>query len=76
MTGVYFNDNTKLIRDRSGVNLVYFVRRGANRVDDVEKYSTGRGGENVPREIQKKELLLKHFFGYLEGTGAQKDDEF
>ena len=47
MTGVYFNDNTKLSRDRDGTNIIYFVRRGANRVDDVERYTS----RDIPREI-------------------------
>ena len=65
---MYFNDNTKLLRDQSGKTVDYFHRESATRMDTVATYKI----DEHPKEISKKILLLKHFHEYLEG----KMDEF
>ena len=67
--GVYFNDNTKILRDQSAKIVTYIERNSASRQESIESYVI----EEVPREIQKKVLLMKHFAEYLEGA---KEDDF
>ena len=38
VTGVYFNDNTKLIRNNSGKTVEYFHREDAVRMDTMTSY--------------------------------------
>ena len=71
-TGVYFNDNTKLIRSTKGEHLNYFYREAASRADSMATYTI----DNYPREINKKIMLLKHFHEYLEGKSDEFLDEF
>ena len=66
--GVYFNDNSKILRDTSGKMVTYIERNSANRQEQIDSYPI----DEVPKEINKKVLLLKHFAEYLEGT----KDEF
>ena len=49
-TGVYFNDNTKLLRHMKGQKLEYFYREGASRTDSVATYNV----DNYPKELNKK----------------------
>ena len=68
-TGVYFNDNTKLLRGTSGKTVDYFHREAAQRVDTMVTFAIN----HHPKEINKKMLLMKHFHEYLEG---KSNDEF
>jgi len=66
-TGVYFNDNTKVLRSSDGLHFEYMERKTAERIDIVTSHTL----DEYPKEIHKKVLLLKHFHEYLEG----KNDE-
>ena len=66
--GVYFNDNSKMVRDRQGRLITYAERTTASRQEHFETHVI----DSVPKELQKKVLLLKHFAEYLEGP----KDEF
>lgn len=66
--GVYFNDNSKMLRDVSGKVIVYAERKSASREEQTDSYPI----DEIPKELQKKTLLLKNFAEYLEGT----KDEF
>ena len=71
--GVYFNDNSKMLKDATGKLVTYIERNSASREEKVDTYVI----TEAPKEIQKKVLLLKHFAEYLEGTNDsfQQDDE-
>ena len=66
--GVYFNDNSKMLRDVSGKVIVYAERKSASREEQTDSYPI----DEIPKELLKKTLLLKNFAEYLEGT----KDEF
>jgi polo-like kinase 1 len=62
-TGVYFNDSTKIIVDRSGENFEYIEKKPGDKVDTINSYKmTDYPAE---RELQKKVTLLQHFRNYL-----------
>ena len=69
--GVYFNDNTKMLKDATGKLVTYFERNSANRQEQVDTYVI----TEAPKEIQKKVLLLKHFGEYLEGNKDSFQDD-
>ena len=70
-TGVYFNDNTKLLRRVKGEHIDYFTREQASRVDLMKTHTM----DDHPKEIEKKVMLLKHFHEYLEGKTDEFQDE-
>jgi len=70
-TGVYFNDNTKILRFGDGKSIKYFERKSAERVDDIAVYTIA----DHPPVIAKKVLLVKHFHEYLEGRPDDLLDE-
>ena len=69
--GVYFNDNSKMIRDASGKVVTFFERNSASRQEEVNTYFISE----APKEIQKKVLLMKHFAEYLEGNKDSFQEE-
>ena len=62
-TGVYFNDNTKLVQDCSAKQAHFFYREDQNRIDSMKTFSIS----DYPKELEKKMLLISHFSEYLEG---------
>jgi len=65
MTGVFFNDSTKIILDANAVNFNYMERRASDKQDVVSTHSL----TDYPKELQKKVTLLHHFKSFLEGDG-------
>jgi polo-like kinase 1 len=63
-TGVFFNDNTKILLDSKGEQFNYVQRNRVENQDVVNSYST----TEYPKEIQKKITLLNHFRKYLDGN--------
>jgi len=73
VTGVFFNDSTKIILDTVEGKFEYMERRPTDKQDIVSNYTL----TDYPKELQKKVTLLQHFRSYLEGDGKdpQNDDE-
>ena len=69
--GVYFNDNSKILRDAAGKLVTYVERHTASRQEQIDQYQI----DEAPKEIRKKVLLLKHFAEYLEGSKDEFQDE-
>ena len=65
VTGVFFNDSTKIILDVNGVTFNYMERRASDKQDVVSSHSL----TDYPKELQKKVTLLHHFKSFLEGDG-------
>jgi len=65
LTGVFFNDSTKIILDPKGSTFEYMERRPTDKQDIVNSYTL----TEYPKELQKKVTLLQHFRSYLEGDG-------
>jgi polo-like kinase 1 len=65
ITGVFFNDSTKIILDVNGVTFNYMERRASDKQDVVSSHSL----TDYPKELQKKVTLLHHFKSFLEGDG-------
>jgi len=65
ITGVFFNDSTKIILDPKGSVFEYLERRPTDKQDIVTSYTL----TDYPKELQKKVTLLQHFKSYLEGDG-------
>ena len=63
VTGVFFNDSTKIVLDPNGCDFEYFERRASDRQD----VGTSHKLTDYPKEHQKKVTLLQHFRSYLEG---------
>ena len=53
-TGVYFNDNTKILRNVDGVRIDYLERKTEDRTEALATFST----TDYPKELQKKVMLL------------------
>eukprot|EP00347_Sterkiella_histriomuscorum_P000652 403375018 len=68
VTGVFFNDSTKIVLDPNGYHFDYFERRSSDR-QDIGKECTLT---EYPKELQKKVTLLQHFRSYLEGSEKPK----
>ncbi len=64
VTGVFFNDSTKIVLDPNGYHFDYYERRNADRQDIGKEYTL----TEYPKELQKKVTLLQHFRSYLEGS--------
>eukprot|EP00743_Colponemidia_sp_Colp-15_P006246 GILK01006720.1.p1 GENE.GILK01006720.1~~GILK01006720.1.p1 ORF type:complete len:776 (-),score=140.89 GILK01006720.1:210-2465(-) len=62
-TGVFFNDNSKIILATDGSRFEYVERRTVDKVDVRFSHTL----ESYPSELQKKVTLLKHFKSYLLG---------
>lgn len=74
MTGVFFNDSTKIILHNNGSMISYMERRNGDRQDAISTHSL----TDYPKELQKKVTLLQHFRSYLESearqnTGTEED---
>lgn len=65
MTGVFFNDSTKILLDPKGSTFEYMERRPTDKQDVVTQHTLS----DYPKELQKKVTLLQHFRSYLEGDG-------
>jgi len=63
VTGVFFNDSTKIILDAKTTTFEYMERRSTDKQDVVTSYPLN----DYPKELQKKVTLLQHFRSYLEG---------
>jgi len=63
ITGVFFNDSTKIVLDPKGSAFEYMERRPSDKQDIVNSYTL----TDYPKELQKKVTLLQHFRSYLEG---------
>lgn len=68
VTGVFFNDSTKIVLDPNGYHFDYFERRSSDRQDIGKEYTL----TEYPKELQKKVTLLQHFRSYLEGSEKPK----
>jgi len=71
LTGVFFNDSTKIILDPKGSTFEYMERRPTDKQDIVTSYTL----TEYPKELQKKVTLLQHFRSYLEGDGKDSQPE-
>jgi len=73
VTGVFFNDSTKIVLDPKGSVFEYMERRPSDKQDVVNSYTL----TDYPKELQKKVTLLQHFRSYLEGDAKdiQPTDE-
>jgi polo-like kinase 1 len=63
MTGVFFNDSTKILLDTKTSTFEYMERKSADKQDVVNTYTL----TDYPKELQKKVTLLQHFKSYLDG---------
>jgi polo-like kinase 1 len=70
VTGVFFNDSSKIILDPKGSNFEYMERRASDKQDIVSSYTLS----DYPKDLQKKVTLLQHFRSYLEGDGKNDND--
>jgi polo-like kinase 1 len=68
VTGVFFNDSTKIVLDPNGYHFDYMERRSSDRQDIGKEYTL----TDYPKDIQKKVTLLQHFRSYLEGSEKPK----
>jgi polo-like kinase 1 len=59
-TGVFFNDNTKLIQD-DHKNYYYYERQGADKYDTLIKFN------DPPLKVEKKVLIHQRFARYIIG---------
>jgi polo-like kinase 1 len=71
LTGVFFNDSTKIILDPKGSTFEYMERRPTDKQDIVTTYTL----TEYPKELQKKVTLLQHFRSYLEGDGKDTQQD-
>lgn len=71
VTGVFFNDSTKIVLDPNGYHFDYFERRSSDRQDIGSQHNL----TEYPKELQKKVTLLQHFRSYLEGTEKPKQND-
>ena len=71
MTGVYFNDNTKLVQDLDSKQAHFFYREDHTRIDSLKTF----GLADYPKELEKKMLLIKHFSEYLNGKHDDSQDQ-
>lgn len=69
VTGVFFNDSTKIVLDPNGHHIDYMERRSSDRQDFAKQYTL----TEYPKELQKKVTLLQHFWSYLEGNDKPKN---
>jgi len=67
-SGVFFNDNTKVIADPKGLKFEYVERNPADKQDTITTHSL----TDYPKDLQKKVTLLHHFKKYLEGDKDAK----
>jgi len=73
MTGVFFNDSTKIVYNPRTNTFEYMERRSTDKQDISNTYSI----TDYPKDLQKKVTLLQHFKSYLEGDLkdlAQEDE--
>lgn len=68
--GVFFNDTSKIILDKQGVNFAYMERKKSERQDYV--IHKGKLAE-YPKEIKQKIFILQHFRSYLEVARKEED---
>jgi len=66
MTGVFFNDSTKIILNMKTETFEYMERRAADKQDVVTTHTL----TDYPKELQKKVTLLHHFKSFLEGESG------
>jgi len=71
LTGVFFNDSTKIILDPKTSTFEYMERRPTDKQDIVNNYTL----TEYPKELQKKVTLLQHFRSYLEGDAKDSQPE-
>ena len=65
MTGVYFNDSTKMLT--ACEDFFFYIER-VEKEDVVKKYFF----KDYPYELKKKVSLFNHFKGYLQGENENK----
>jgi polo-like kinase 1 len=70
LTGVFFNDATKIVMKKDGEHFDYIEKIGCNKTDTPTLYSMSQ----YPSTLQKKVMLLQHFRGYLEGELSKKEN--
>ena len=66
--GVYFNDNTKIVKDENK-NYYYYEREGAEKIDKELKFSF----DNIPARLEKKVLIHERFARYIVGDDPLDD---
>lgn len=71
VTGVFFNDSTKIVLDPNGYHFDYYERRSSDRQDIGKEFTL----TEYPKELQKKVTLLQHFRSYLEGSEKPKTND-
>ena len=69
--GVYFNDATKIILDRSKSTFYYYDSSKGEKADAPVAHTL----KEHPAGLSKKVALLKHFRNYLEGE-TKREEEF
>ena len=67
VTGVFFNDSTKIIRDANGQTFHYYERKAVSSSEKQDVMATHSLAE-YPKELAKKVTLLQHFRSYLENN--------
>jgi len=62
ITGVYFNDSSKIILKLDNEHFNYYDRKKDTKIEEVFTHSI----TNYPKDLQKKVILLQHFKNYLD----------
>jgi polo-like kinase 1 len=70
LTGVFFNDATKIAMKKDKEHFDYIEKIGSDRADTPTLYSVSQ----YPSALQKKVMLLQHFKGYLEGELSKNEN--
>ncbi|CAD8162446.1 unnamed protein product [Paramecium pentaurelia] len=63
VTGVFFNDSTKIVLDTKTLQFEYMERKGQDKQDICETYNLN----DYPQQLNQKVTFLQHFRSYLEG---------
>ena len=69
ITGVFFNDSSKIVLDAKGSSFEYMERKASDKQDMVTSHTLA----DYPKDLQKKVTLLQHFRSYLEGDKNELD---
>jgi len=66
LTGVFFNDSSKIILNPQKLTFNYIERRQSDKQEIIATHSLS----DFPKDLQKKVTLLHHFRSYLEGENT------
>lgn len=70
--GVVFNDSTRITMSSVGQKFEYMEKKPEQKREILSTYSVS----NVPKELNKKYLLLQHFKNYLSTDDKSEREEF